>query len=107
MIGYHDEARTLEIWSMIHNVHAIIKGKVQGVGYRNWAYSQAKLLKLNGWVRNLPSGEVELVAEGPESTLHSFVSFLKTGPTMARVTGVEASWSSQNSPRYSDFQIKR
>jgi acylphosphatase len=92
---------------MTHHVHVIIKGKVQGVGYRNWAYSQAKLLGLNGWVRNLSGGEVELVAEGPESALHSFVNFLKNGPTMARVTGVEASWSSQHAPRYSDFQIKR
>lgn len=92
---------------MVHHVHAIIKGRVQGVGYRNWAFNQAKLLKLHGWIRNLPSGEVELVAEGPESTLHAFVSALKNGPSLAKVTEVDTSWTSQEAPQYPDFQVKR
>jgi acylphosphatase len=92
---------------MIHHVHAVVKGRVQGVGYRNWTYSQAKLLKLTGWVRNLPDGNVELVAEGPEGSLQSLLTFLKTGPALAKVTAVEANWTSASKGQYQDFQIKR
>ncbi len=92
---------------MIHQVHARVKGRVQGVGYRNWSYSQAKLLKLRGWVRNLPEGEVEIVAEGPEGSLQSLLTFLKTGPALAKVTTVEAQWSTSPKPLYDDFQIRR
>jgi len=91
----------------IHHVHVLVKGRVQGVGYRNWTYSQAKLLKLTGWVKNLPEGEVEITAEGPEGSLQSFLTFLKTGPSLAKVTSVEAKWSTVSKAQYSDFQIKR
>ena len=92
---------------MIHHVHVRVKGRVQGVGYRNWTYSQAKLLKLTGWVRNLPQGDVEIMAEGPEGTLQSLLTFLKTGPALAKVTAVEAQWTSSPKAQYHDFQIKR
>ena len=93
--------------TMVHHIHVTIKGRVQGVGYRNWAYSQAKLLKLTGWVKNLPQGDVEIAAEGPEGALQSFLTFLKTGPSLAKVTSVDARWSSAQKSQYPDFQIKR
>lgn len=92
---------------MIHHVHVRVTGRVQGVGYRNWTYSQAKLLKLTGWVRNLSDGAVEIVAEGPEGSLQSLLTFLKTGPVLAKVTAVEAQWTSSSKARYEEFQIKR
>lgn len=92
---------------MLQHVHVTVKGRVQGVGYRNWAYSQAKLLKINGWVKNLPEGDVEISAEGPEGALQSLLTFLKTGPALAKVTAVEAKWSAIPKPQYTDFQIKR
>lgn len=92
---------------MVHHVHVTVKGRVQGVGYRNWAYSQAKLLKLSGWVKNLPEGDVEITAEGPEGALQSLITFLKTGPALAKVQSVEAHWSAVNKPQFSAFQIKR
>lgn len=92
---------------MLQHVHVTVKGRVQGVGYRNWTYSQAKLLKLNGWVKNLPDGHVEIAAEGPEGALQSLLTFLKTGPALAKVTAVEATWSPISKPQYSEFQIKR
>ena len=90
-----------------HHVHILVKGRVQGVGYRNWTYSQAKLLKLTGWVRNLPSGEVEIAAEGTEGALQSLLTFLKAGPPLAKVSSVDATWSSIPKPQYSDFQVKQ
>jgi acylphosphatase len=92
---------------MLHHVHIIVQGHVQGVGYRNWTYSQAKLLKLTGWVKNLPDGAVEITAEGPEAVLQSFLTFLKTGPALAKVSSVEATWSSPSKSQYAEFQIKR
>lgn len=92
---------------MVHHVHIIVKGHVQGVGYRNWTYSQAKLLKLTGWVKNLPDGEVEIAAEGPEGALQSLLTFLKTGPALAKVSAVEAHWSTPTRAQYTEFQIKR
>ena len=92
---------------MVHRVHVTVRGRVQGVGYRNWAYSQAKLLKINGWVRNLPEGDVELSAEGPEGALRSFVTLLKTGPALAKVNAVEATGSNLPNRQFSDFQIRK
>lgn len=92
---------------MTQHVHITVKGRVQGVGYRNWTYSQAKLLKLTGWVKNLPSGDVEIAVEGPEGALQSFLTFLKAGPALAKVTSVDAQWSSVTKPQYSEFQIRR
>jgi acylphosphatase len=92
---------------MIHHVHVRVTGRVQGVGYRNWTYSQAKLLKLTGWVRNMPDGDVEILAEGAEGPLQSFLTFLKTGPALARVSAVEARWTTAPKAQYQDFQIKR
>jgi acylphosphatase len=92
---------------MVHHVHVTVRGRVQGVGYRNWTYSQAKLLKLNGWVKNLPEGAVEITLEGPEGPLQSLLTFLKTGPALAKVSSVEARWTSVPKPQFNEFMIKR
>ena len=92
---------------MLHHVHIRVKGRVQGVGYRNWTYSQAKFLKLTGWVRNVPEGDVEIEAEGAEGSLQSLLTFLKTGPALAKVTAVEAQWTASSKSQYHDFQIRR
>ena len=85
----------------------LYKGRVQGVGYRNWTYSQAKLLKLNGWVKNLPEGAVEISVEGAEGALQSLLTFLKTGPALAKVSSVEARWTSIPKPQFNEFMIKK
>jgi len=64
-------------------LHAVITGRVQQVGFRNFVEEAADKLKLYGWVRNLYSGEVEVVAEGSEHSLRQLSELLKTGPSMA------------------------
>lgn len=84
--------------------HFTVHGRVQGVGYRFFVCHAARGLSLTGWVRNLPNGDVEVVAEGEEDRLGELARQLKAGPMMARVTSVDEQPASiQN---YSDFTIR-
>ncbi len=68
-------------------------GRVQGVGYRAFAADEAVRMLVTGHARNLNDGvTVEVVAEGDEPTLRSFVEKLREGPPMARVDGVRFRW---------------
>jgi acylphosphatase len=69
--------------------HLLISGEVQGVFYRASANEQADRLGLNGWVRNLWSGEVEAEIEGPESLVEEFIVWCRIGPLGARVDEVK------------------
>ncbi len=67
------------------SAHLTISGHVQGVGYRANAKRIADRLGLVGWVRNLPDGSVELVAEGPPGHVEEFVEWCRIGPYGATV----------------------
>lgn len=73
---------------MKSGAHIIVKGIVQGVGYRFFAMRHARACRLKGWVRNQPNGDVELAVEGEQEQIQSFVEELKTGPRFARVNDV-------------------
>lgn len=66
----------------------IVRGQVQGVGYRWFVQREAARLDLEGWVANQADGSVEVVAEGPEAALSELVLMLWEGPAGARVGGV-------------------
>lgn len=68
-----------------------LSGKVQGVSYRYHAHEKATLLKLQGWVRNLDDGRVELLAAGPEADVAEMIRWARRGPPSAQVVGVEVS----------------
>lgn len=70
-------------------VRILISGRVQGVGFRFWVKGKVKELGLNGWVRNLETGQVEVVLEGEESLVKKMVSECKQGPMLARVDKME------------------
>ena len=70
--------------------HFIVSGRVQGVGFRHGTRVMAEQLELSGWVKNLPGGEVEVVAVGDPKNLAEFETWLWAGPSHARVTGVAA-----------------
>ena len=73
-------------------VHALVTGRVQGVGFRATTHQAALQLALAGWVRNLQDGRVEVVAEGEQESLEAFVAFLHRGPRLARVVNVSVQW---------------
>lgn len=74
------------------SVRAVVRGRVQGVGFRATTAAQAMSLGLRGWVRNRIDGSVEVLAAGPASALERFVAYLQQGPGTARVTGVALDW---------------
>jgi acylphosphatase len=68
---------------------ARVFGVVQGVGFRYATLAQARKLNLKGYVRNLPDGSVEVVAEGEEAVISRFLVWLSQGPPGASVRRVE------------------
>ncbi|HAP54881.1 MAG: acylphosphatase [Treponema sp.] len=84
--------------------HAFIEGEVQGVGFRYATLGRARLLGIQGWVRNTQDDEVEIWAQGEEGALASFLEWLHRGPVYAEVRNVRCTW---REPRgdYSSFEI--
>jgi len=66
----------------------LISGRVQGVGFRFFAEAVGVREGLHGWVRNLPDGRVEAVAEGESEAIERFEGALRHGPRGARVDDV-------------------
>lgn len=71
-------------------LHLWVEGRVQGVCFRYYTREEAALLGVAGWVRNLPDGRVEAVAEGDEGAVDAFALWCGHGPPHARVVRVEA-----------------
>ena len=69
--------------------HVIVRGRVQGVGFRMWTVDLAERLGLEGWVRNRRDGSVEAVFAGPEEAVTAAIEACRTGPRGARVDAVD------------------
>jgi acylphosphatase len=69
--------------------HVIVRGQVQGVGYRAWAEVTALELGVEGWVRNSRDGSVEAVLAGPEEVVLTMVELCRDGPPGAKVEAVD------------------
>jgi acylphosphatase len=68
---------------------ALVRGRVQGVGFRWSAVEKGSRLGLAGWARNLPDGRVEVHAQGDPAALEALVEWLRVGPMGAAVASVE------------------
>ena len=84
--------------------HLIVSGHVQGVGFRYYTERLALNKQIKGWVRNLPDGTVELVAQGSEAPLSAFIQEIKNGPGFSRVKDVKI--QEQTPETYSSFVIR-
>ncbi len=85
--------------------HLKIYGIVQGVFFRSSMRDLAISLGVRGWVRNLPDGSVEAVAEGPKEAVEELVRWAHRGPPTAVVDRVEVEYS-RCEGRFKDFRIK-
>jgi acylphosphatase len=90
---------------MRERVHLIVRGRVQGVGFRFFVRDRARQLALTGWVRNRADGGVEIVAEGEHEQLQQLVASSNHGPTGARVRDVTVEWQ-EASGEFSNFTIR-
>jgi acylphosphatase len=68
--------------------HVMIRGRVQGVGYRYWVEQKAMARSLEGWVRNRRDGSVEAVFAGPADAVSGMIALCRRGPASARVDAV-------------------
>lgn len=80
----------------IVRVHAMVHGKVQGVGFRAFTEYHATKKGLHGWVRNRQDGKVEVEAEGPRQMLEAFLQVLEQGPQLSGVTQIIVDWKDAN-----------
>ncbi|MBP0446879.1 acylphosphatase [Roseomonas sp. SSH11] len=70
-----------------------IRGRVQGVGYRDWLVREASAAGLTGWVRNRADGSVEALLAGEEPAVGSVLLAARHGPPLARVEKIEESFA--------------
>ena len=87
-------------------LRAIVRGQVQGVGFRMWAQRRARMLGISGYVRNLTDGSVEVVGEGSRETLEQLLAILRCGPESAEVRAVQSVWAACAS-EFDRFEIRR
>ena len=85
-------------------VHLLIKGKVQGVFYRDTARETARRLGLTGWVRNTPDGHVEALVTGTAEGLSRFIEWAGRGPQAAVV--IDIIRTDRDHEDFSDFSIR-
>ena len=90
----------------LRRAHLRIHGTVQGVSFRAYAREQARRLTLKGWVRNLPDGDVEAIAEGPPAEVEAFLAWCEKGPPEAEVESVTLSDPEPATGEFSSFEIR-
>jgi len=83
----------------------IVKGFVQGVGFRYFVQRHAAKLGLNGFVQNMYNGDVEIHVEGNRSLLEELIQEVKVGPGSSQVTDIRVEWKSP-SQQFKGFEIR-
>ena len=91
----------------MQRLRIIVEGRVQGVGFRQFTVQQAAGLGITGWVRNLPDGRVEAVADGSPEALAAFLRLLERGPRLARVDKVTSTSSDLTQSEFISFEFRR
>ncbi len=86
-------------------MNCLVSGKVQGVWFRQATLEQAQALGIDGWVRNLPDGRVEVLAHGVEGLLAELQEWLEQGPELAQVADLVCVLVEESPP--AGFHIRR
>jgi acylphosphatase len=83
----------------------LISGRVQGVGFRYFTTDLAKSYDLSGWVKNLATGDVEILVEGDKSAVAGFLKELKVGPSHGYVANFQIEWKPYEG-KFDKFQVR-
>ena len=90
----------------MNTVQYIIQGRVQGVGFRYYIKQKADELRIKGWIRNLPNGDVECVAYASSIVLDQFKTYLNEGPSLAKVVTVKIKpYQKKESDKLENFSV--
>jgi acylphosphatase len=90
--------------SALSRLHALIKGDVQGVGFRFFVIHQTNSMSLTGWVRNVQYDKVEVIAEGSRHELEQLLKDLRVGPDSAHIDEVREEWG-DGSGNFTSFDV--
>lgn len=90
----------------LRRVHLRIIGLVQGVSYRASTRDEAQRLGVKGWVRNLPNGDVEAMAEAEGADVERLITWCQRGPDEARVQEVKVTEAAMDTP-FASFEVRR
>ncbi len=82
----------------VARVEAVVRGRVQGVGFRYFAWREAQDLALEGWVANEPDGSLRCVVQGPRERVEAMLRRLEEGPAGAIVERVDTVWLPASGP---------
>ena len=88
-------------------IHVLVSGDVQGVWFRISTQDKANELGLTGWVKNLFSNAVEIIAEGDLDPLSELSGWLQDGPPNAEVKKISIEWEAISNNEFSSFEIHR
>ncbi|BAU64368.1 acylphosphatase [Stanieria sp. NIES-3757] len=88
-------------------IRAIVSGQVQGVGFRMSTRSQARQIGIDGFVRNLTNGDVEIIAKGEAEKVDRLLEWAKSGPPSAVVNKLEVEVLVDNGEELKGFEIRR
>lgn len=89
----------------VEELHAVVHGYVQGVGFRYFASRKASSLSIRGYTRNRSDGSVEVVAQGTRSALENLLVALRQGPSAGEVDEVETTWR-EPTEHFRSFSIR-
>ena len=85
--------------------HIIVRGMVQGVGFRYFVHKRANRIGLTGYAKNLENGNVEIETEGDRSLVEELIREIKIGPRMAHVSDILVDWKPFEE-RFKEFTIR-
>jgi len=89
----------------MYQLHAYADGRVQGVNFRYYVQRKASELNLVGYVRNLPDGRVEILAQGAKEDLEKLIAYVRSNPGISFVTELVIDWEEPKG-KFDSFKIR-
>ena len=90
---------------MGQDAHIVVQGLVQGVGFRYFVLRQAARFSVRGYVKNLPNGDVEILAQGDRGAIEMLLAEVKVGPRSAHVKRCHVEWTT-TAEQLREFEIR-